>query len=192
MVFLFAGAKVVELADTSDLGSDAARPGGSSPPFRNIMSVRVLFYCTGRRHLKVEQEKPVVDEEPGMVFAAHCSFLFCFARCAANRQHDDAAPADRRAGQKPGRNSLPVRRQSTSTALTAAAWYFMSTIASASGCRAVPGSRPDDRGRQAETRRPGRYPGFQIEKNLAFGHLSGQWTVSSTLPMPGAGSGLRI
>lgn len=29
-------AKVVELADTSDLGSGAARRGGSSPPFRKF------------------------------------------------------------------------------------------------------------------------------------------------------------
>jgi hypothetical protein len=34
MVPFLLPAKVVELADTSDLGSDAARRGGSSPPFR--------------------------------------------------------------------------------------------------------------------------------------------------------------
>ena len=55
MVF-FLGAKVVELADTSDLGSDAARPGGSSPPFRNLIC-RGLFFLPGRRLLKIEQEK---------------------------------------------------------------------------------------------------------------------------------------
>ncbi len=50
-------AKVAELADAPDLGSGPARGGGSSPPFRTILSFQSLVPPTWYRSITILEHR---------------------------------------------------------------------------------------------------------------------------------------